>query len=76
MNTITIFLGIAVGSKAKGEIFLSIETLEIQKRYAVGKNNTDDERNYYREQNLFYFADLAERFHSYSPLLFGRKRAH
>ena len=29
MNTITIFLGIAVGSKAKGEIFLSIETLEI-----------------------------------------------
>ncbi|MDE7082674.1 MAG: sodium ion-translocating decarboxylase subunit beta [Clostridia bacterium] len=29
MNTITIFLGIAVGSKAKGEIFLSVETLEI-----------------------------------------------
>ncbi len=29
MNTITIFLGIAVGSKAKGEIFLSLETLEI-----------------------------------------------
>ena len=29
MNTITIFLGIAVGSKAKGEIFLSFETLKI-----------------------------------------------
>lgn len=29
MNTITIFLGIAVGSKAKGEIFLSVETLMI-----------------------------------------------
>lgn len=29
MNTITIFLGISVGSKAKGEIFLSVETLEI-----------------------------------------------
>ncbi|MDE6586571.1 MAG: sodium ion-translocating decarboxylase subunit beta [Clostridia bacterium] len=29
MNTITIFLGIAVGSKAKGEIFLKVETLEI-----------------------------------------------
>lgn len=29
MNTITIFLGIAVGSKAKGEIFLTVETLEI-----------------------------------------------
>jgi oxaloacetate decarboxylase beta subunit len=29
MNTITIFLGIAVGCKAKGEIFLSIQTLEI-----------------------------------------------
>jgi oxaloacetate decarboxylase beta subunit len=29
MNTITIFLGIAVGSKAKGEIFLSVETLYI-----------------------------------------------
>lgn len=29
MNTITIFLGIAVGSKAKGEIFLSVQTLEI-----------------------------------------------
>lgn len=29
MNTITIFLGIAVGSKAKGEIFLSWATLEI-----------------------------------------------
>ena len=29
MNTITIFLGIAVGSKAKGEIFLSVATLEI-----------------------------------------------
>lgn len=29
MNTITIFLGIAVGCKAKGEIFLRVETLEI-----------------------------------------------
>ncbi len=29
MNTITIFLGIAVGSKAKGEIFLSLDTLKI-----------------------------------------------
>ncbi len=29
MNTITIFLGIAVGSKAKGEIFLSVDTLAI-----------------------------------------------
>ncbi len=29
MNTITIFLGIAVGSKAKGEIFLSVNTLMI-----------------------------------------------
>ena len=29
MNTITIFLGIAVGSKAKGDIFLSIDTLKI-----------------------------------------------
>ncbi|MCD8201310.1 MAG: sodium ion-translocating decarboxylase subunit beta [Clostridia bacterium] len=29
MNTITIFLGIAVGSKAKGSIFLTWETLEI-----------------------------------------------
>jgi oxaloacetate decarboxylase beta subunit len=29
MNTITIFLGIAVGSKAKGELFLSVETLYI-----------------------------------------------
>ena len=29
MNTITIFLGIAVGSKAKGEIFLSVDTLKI-----------------------------------------------
>ncbi|MBE7088881.1 MAG: sodium ion-translocating decarboxylase subunit beta, partial [Clostridiales bacterium] len=29
MNTITIFLGIAVGSKAKGEIFLSLDTLFI-----------------------------------------------
>lgn len=29
MNTITIFLGIAVGSKAKGEIFLSVDTLMI-----------------------------------------------
>jgi oxaloacetate decarboxylase beta subunit len=29
MNTITIFLGIAVGCKAKGEIFLSVQTLEI-----------------------------------------------
>lgn len=29
MNTITIFLGISVGCKAKGEIFLSVETLEI-----------------------------------------------
>lgn len=29
MNTITIFLGIAVGSKAKGEIFLSVQTLYI-----------------------------------------------
>ena len=29
MNTITIFLGIAVGSKAKGDIFLSLDTLKI-----------------------------------------------
>ena len=29
MNTITIFLGIAGGSKAKGEIFLSVDTLAI-----------------------------------------------
>ncbi len=29
MNTITIFLGIAVGCKAKGELFLSLETLYI-----------------------------------------------
>ena len=29
MNTITIFLGIAVGSKAKGKIFLSVDTLAI-----------------------------------------------
>ena len=29
MNTITIFLGIAVGCKAKGEIFLSLDTLKI-----------------------------------------------
>lgn len=29
MNTITIFLGIAVGCKAKGEIFLSLDTLAI-----------------------------------------------
>jgi oxaloacetate decarboxylase beta subunit len=29
MNTITIFLGIAVGSKAKGELFLSLDTLYI-----------------------------------------------
>lgn len=29
MNTITIFLGVAVGSKAKGEMFLSVQTLEI-----------------------------------------------
>ena len=29
MNTITIFLGIAVGSKAKGDIFLSVDTLKI-----------------------------------------------
>jgi oxaloacetate decarboxylase beta subunit len=29
MNTITIFLGIAVGCKAKGEIFLTVDTLEI-----------------------------------------------
>ena len=29
MNTITIFLGISVGSKAKGEIFLSVTTLQI-----------------------------------------------
>ena len=29
MNTITIFLGVMVGSKAVGSIFLSIETLEI-----------------------------------------------
>lgn len=29
MNTITIFLGISVGCKAKGEIFLSLETLYI-----------------------------------------------
>jgi oxaloacetate decarboxylase beta subunit len=29
MNTITIFLGIAVGSKAKGELFLSIDTIYI-----------------------------------------------
>ena len=29
MNTITIFLGIAVGSKAKGEIFLQPDTLKI-----------------------------------------------
>lgn len=29
MNTITIFLGIAVGSKAKGDIFLTFDTLKI-----------------------------------------------
>lgn len=29
MNTITIFLGVSVGCKAKGEIFLSLETLYI-----------------------------------------------
>lgn len=29
MNTVTIFLGIAVGCKAKGEIFLSVQTLYI-----------------------------------------------
>ena len=29
MNTITIFLGIAVGCKAKGDIFLSLDTLKI-----------------------------------------------
>ncbi len=29
MNTITIFLGIAVGCKAKGELFLQLQTLEI-----------------------------------------------
>ena len=29
MNTVTIFLGVAVGCKAKGEIFLSINTLSI-----------------------------------------------
>ncbi len=29
MNTVTIFLGIAVGCKAKGEIFLTVDTLEI-----------------------------------------------
>lgn len=29
MNTITIFLGIAVGSKAKGDLFLSLDTLKI-----------------------------------------------
>ncbi len=29
MNTITIFLGIAVGCKAKGELFLSLQTLAI-----------------------------------------------
>lgn len=29
MNTITIFLGVAVGCKAKGEMFLSLATLEI-----------------------------------------------
>lgn len=29
MNTITIFLGIAVGCKAKGELFLSLETIYI-----------------------------------------------
>ena len=29
MNTITIFLGISVGCKAKGELFLSLTTLEI-----------------------------------------------
>ena len=29
MNTITIFLGVAVGCKAKGEIFLSVNTLSI-----------------------------------------------
>lgn len=29
MNTITIFLGIAVGSKAKGDIFLTLDTLKI-----------------------------------------------
>ncbi len=29
MNTITIFLGVAVGCKAKGELFLQVETLEI-----------------------------------------------
>ncbi len=29
MNTVTIFLGIAVGCKARGDIFLTVETLEI-----------------------------------------------
>lgn len=29
MNTITIFLGVSVGCKAKGELFLQIETVEI-----------------------------------------------
>lgn len=29
MNTITIFLGVSVGCKAKGEMFLSLQTLEI-----------------------------------------------
>lgn len=29
MNTVTIFLGIAVGCKAKGELFLTLETVEI-----------------------------------------------
>lgn len=29
MNTITIFLGVAVGCKAKGELFLSLQTIEI-----------------------------------------------
>ena len=29
MNTITIFLGISVGCKAKGELFLQVQTLEI-----------------------------------------------
>ena len=29
MNTVTIFLGVAVGCKAKGEIFLSVNTLSI-----------------------------------------------
>lgn len=29
MNTVTIFLGVSVGCKAKGEMFLSLQTLEI-----------------------------------------------